>query len=355
MPPAGGRIAILLVGGRGQPLAWNSGFADLFGDPARLIPRDEQGQELPRGGWPQAHVLRGETSYTRVQLDLASGGRRPFDVTGYPLGTGDGGSLSRGVLVVEEASPPDPAGDIAGLVSHELRTPLTVLHALLQLTDRALREGHDSLAQRYVADALAETRQLDALTGELLLATRLSSGQVRLHRERLSLGPLVRQVCARAQMLGSRPAIQVTALSDAIEVDADRSYLEQMLLQLFINALIHASMASQIDVTVRHEGGEAAVEVHDQGRGLSGKRLERLTEPFYQARRGDRPSRGGLGLGLFVCRELAQLHGGRLAIHAPADGGTSFTLWLPMAPDTSPETAVRIRLDVSPARRTPRS
>ena len=328
LPPAGDRIAVLLVGRHGQLLARGGAFGELFGE--QLTPRDERGQVLPSGEWPQALLRQGASFYGRFRLDLVDGGERLFDVSGYPLADGVRPAAS-GVLIVEEPHGPDPSGEVAGLVSHELRTPLTVLHAALQLMQRALREGHTGQAQRYVADALAETRQLDVLTGELLLAARLSTGQLRLRRERLALAPLTRRVCARVEALSRGPSIRLTAADDSLEVSADPARLEQMLTQLLANALVHASGTSHIDVTVRRGGAEAAVEVRDHGNGLRGRRLDRLAQPFYQAQRPDRPSRAGLGLGLFLCRELAQLHGGRLALSAPAGAAASATVWLPLA------------------------
>ena len=130
-------------------------------------------------------------------------------------------------------------------------------------------------------------------------------------------------------------------------VDADRGRLEQMLMNLLINAIVYAPGTTNIDMRACRVGNEVATEVQDYGAGIKTQRLARLSEPFYQAPREDRPSRGGLGLGLYVCRELARLHGGRLTIQSHEGEGSTFTLWLP-APAAG--SGKRVREDVQPAR-----
>ena len=331
-PLVGDRLAVLWVDQRGKPTACSSAFTQLFGDPERLKPRDARGEALPRAQWPQARARRGDSFCSALKLELADGTRKLFNVSGYQLfGCGEK-SAAGSVLIFEEAGRMDEPGHVAALVSHELRTPLTVLLAALQLMERSLAGGDGGAARRYLAEALAETRHLNVLTGELVEAARLSNGELQLRRQELGLAALVRDVCVRAQELTRGQRLQLTDVDEGIRVSADPIRLEQMLMHLLANAIIYAPGTSHIDVSVRREGAEAAVEVRDFGSGLRGQRLSRVGDPFYQAPRKDRPSRGGLGLGLFVCRELAQLHGGRLAVSSDGGPGSTFTLWLPALP-----------------------
>jgi len=348
-PRVGDGIAFLLVDRRGRPLACSRGFTHLFGEPARLTPWDAHGRALPKPQWPQALLGRGDSFCSSFTLKLSDGTRRPFSVSGEPLWAGDGSSAG-GVLVVEEAAQVDRLGHVAALVSHELRTPLTVLHAALQLIERSLQAGDERAAQRYLSDALAETRQMNVLTGQLLDAARLSDGILRLRKEPLRLGPLVRDVCAHAQGLTRGQHIELSAVDDDIRVNADASRIEQLLMQLLVNAIVYAPGTSGIEVVLRREGGEAVLEVRDHGGSLRGERLAPLADPFYQAPRQDRSSRAGLGLGLYVCRELAELHGGRLTISAHESGGSIFAVRLPLLAAEDQDMAPRVRQDVSPAR-----
>jgi len=168
---AGDRLAVLLVDRQGKAMAASAGFDELFGAPERLKLLDKAGQPLPRAQWPLARLRRGDAFSLPLKLTLSDGARRLFDVSGYPFGGAEGGEAA-GVLIFEEPAAADGPGQVAALVSHELRTPLTVLHAALQLMDRALEAGDSQVARQYLEEALAEGRQLDVLTGQLLETAR---------------------------------------------------------------------------------------------------------------------------------------------------------------------------------------
>lgn len=349
-PSAGDRIAVLLVDRRGKPMASSSGFVELFGEPEQLKVWDATGHALPKAQWPWARIRHGDSFCSTLELELADRGHKLFNVSGYQFCVAANGSPAGGVVILEEANRIDEPGQVAALVSHELRTPLTVLHAALQLMERSFSEGDNQAARRYLADALAETRQLNVLTGQLLDAARLSNGQLRLRTERLRLAPLLRDVCARGQELTRGQRIQLTHLDEEVHVNADRARLDQLFMRLLVNAIAYAPGTSHIDVSMRLRDGEVAVHVRDFGSGVRGQRLARLADPFYQAPRKDRPARSGLGLGLFVCRELAALHGGRLDISPHQTTGTTVSLWLPIAPEAGPKAPARVRHNVSSAR-----
>jgi hypothetical protein len=218
-PLVGDRLAVLWVDQRGKPTACSSAFTQLFGDPERLKPRDARGEALPRAQWPQARARRGDSFCSALKLELADGTRKLFNVSGYQLfGCGEK-SAAGSVLIFEEAGRMDEPGHVAALVSHELRTPLTVLLAALQLMERSLAGGDGGAARRYLAEALAETRHLNVLTGELVEAARLSNGELQLRRQELGLAALVRDVCVRAQELTRGQRLQLTETVERDDVD----------------------------------------------------------------------------------------------------------------------------------------
>lgn len=205
-----------------------------------------------------------------------------------------------------------------------------MLHAALQLLDHDLPPDPALPARRHLEQALAETRQLNVLTSQLWEASRIQAGRLRLRCERLSLLPIVRSACARAQALTSRQTIELAAPDADIAIDGDRQRLDQILMNLLLNAIVHAPQTPRIDVRVKRAAADVLIEVQDYGAGVDRSELPRLGRPFYQPHRGDRPSRGGLGLGLYLCRELASLHGGRLDIRSGDDHGARFSLRLPL-------------------------
>jgi two-component system CheB/CheR fusion protein len=102
------------------------------------------------------------------------------------------------------------------------------------------------------------------------------------------------------------------------------------------NALAHAPEATGIEVRLRRVDGEVALQVQDDGRGIAAAALPHLFTCFYQVPRRDRPSQSGLGLGLFMCKELVRAHSGRVGVRSTEGEGTTFTVWLPLVSAAGP-------------------
>jgi len=321
------RAAVLLTDSRGNVVACSLGFRELFGPPDQIELRDDAGRSS-RGRWPPA-TAEGEPLTSPFSVRLMDGSDATFNIRCYPLAERPDGSEPAAALVFEEASSVDAPGQVVALVSHELRTPLTVLHAALQLLDRSLPPDDGAGLRRYLNEALTEARQLNMLTGQLLEATRIQSGRLRLRLTDASLVEVAQEACWRAQPLTRGQRIELSAPQEQVMVRADRERLEQMVVNLLLNAIMYAPGTTRIDVRVGQEGAAAVLAVQDYGAGIKRDLLSRVSQPFYQAPRRDRPSRGGLGLGLYLSRELARLHGGRLALDSREGYGSTFTLTLP--------------------------
>jgi signal transduction histidine kinase len=340
--------AALLLASDGEPRACTESYALLFGRLADPSGRDSEGHERSGlAGLLDEQLRAGGVFQQALELDSLAEGRRTFQVTGQPIY--DAGEHLSGVLLLfDPPSVSDKTTEIAALLSHEIRTPLTVLHAALQLLARVLPRTPDGAARHYLTEAMAEARQLNVLTAQLQDATRIQAGELHLRCQPLDLNDLVREMGRKAEAMSRGQRITTETPSADVRVNADRQRLEQILMNLLTNALMYAPSAQAVDMRLRQVGQEAIVDVRDYGVGIEAGRLAHVTEPFYQVPRQDRPSRGGLGLSLYLCRELARLHGGRLDIASDAGEGSTFTLRLPLAA----EVRTHVREDVRPGRKT---
>jgi signal transduction histidine kinase len=212
---------------------------------------------------------------------------------------------------------------------HELKTPAAAIHIYLQLVDRHLTAGEIKEAGRYAGRALTQTRRLATLIERLLDVSRIQSGQLELLLEVVDLATVVRSAVEVAQILPKAPPIRVTVDPEPVWVRADSGRLEQVFLNLLANAVEHAGGSEAIEVTVKTSGDHAEVVVRDHGDGVAAEDIRRMFEPY--TRLGQAQRTPGLGLGLYVAREIVNAHGGKIEARSRIGKGTWMSIKLPLA------------------------
>ena len=220
--------------------------------------------------------------------------------------------------------------DFLDMAAHELRTPLTVISGYLSI----LREGAFGPAPAPWAEPLrildAKANELRRLVDDLLLAARLETGRLETGLELVDLRDVVEQVAQAADVM---PELMLP--EDAVMVRGDREQLSRLLEHLVTNALAYAREAvapwARVELDVLPEDGEAKLMVADRGRGIALDRADRIFERFSRLEDPDHPMVAGTGLGLYIARELAVRHGGRLDLEWSQPGlGSQFAVYLPL-------------------------
>ncbi len=233
--------------------------------------------------------------------------------------------------------------DFVADASHELRTPLTSILANLELLEASFQErGADPDEEEIVAGALGSSRRMRRLVADLLLLARADAGRA---------GP--RRPCDIAQVAKTaveevRPTADDHRLElDAqagLEVDGNPDDLHRLVLNLVENGVRHTPPGSTITVAATRDGGEARLEVSDDGPGLPDGLGEQIFSRFVRGNGPADVSRdSGTGLGLAIVRAVAVSHGGRVETGRSPSGGASFVIHLPLG-----ETAEK-RPEKSPA------
>ena len=220
--------------------------------------------------------------------------------------------------------------EFLALASHELRTPLTALQGYLQLLRKSLPAADDDPAPRFADQALRQAKRLATLVNDLFDVTRLRSGRLGLQLEPLDLAPLVLQSVEVAQTLIDGQAISAQTPTTPLTINGDAGRLEQVVLNLLTNAITYAPGTERIDVHLRRAGASAELQVRDYGPGISEADLPNIFSRLYQVSRADRSAGGGLGLGLYISRELVTAHGGTIDVASTPGQGTTFTVRLPL-------------------------
>ncbi|MFP2907204.1 ATP-binding protein [Pyxidicoccus sp. 3LFB2] len=219
------------------------------------------------------------------------------------------------------------------VASHELKTPLTPLSLKLQMLARAAEGFPRERFPRLSSDVdmmLQQVKRLSSLMDELLDVSRINSGRFLLTLEVVDLCALVRDTMARFEPEVVRMGGRLVAdLPEALVGVWDRQRLEQVMTNLLSNALKYGG-GRPVHVRVWEDGGQARVAVRDDGIGISREALPRIFEKFERAV-SDRHY-GGLGLGLYITRQIVEALGGTIGVESAPGRGSTFTVTLPLTP-----------------------
>ena len=335
--------AVVAVDHDGRTLATNPAFDRLFGGPgAEIRPEDLAGLPLPESEWPQHRAARGERFRMEFAVSEPDGTRRWFEAVTEPLTTQD--QTWGGVVAIRDVSDRTMRRSLERLMAaagHELKTPTAAIHNYLQLVERHLDEGEVKEAGTYATRAISQTRRLSTLIERLLDVGRIQSGQLQLQFVDVDLTAVVRSAVDVARVLPKAPEIRLTADPKPIRTRADPDRLEQVFMNLLANAMEHASGSGPIDVTVTTAGGQAEIVVRDRGLGIAAKDIRTIFDAY--ARLGQPRRVPGLGLGLYVAREIVTAHGGEIEATSRKGKGTSLIVHLPLAGRRSRSKAAPIR------------
>jgi two-component system phosphate regulon sensor histidine kinase PhoR len=362
---------IMVVNQRGDLLHSNEAMRQLLGtDVPRTTAernalwqtRAATGAALEPGTGPTTRALRGLTS-TRIELLIrdAAGRDLTVSVSSAPL-RGRSGRILGAVIVCRDVTGlrrlQQAKDDFLSVASHELKTPLTALGGYAQmLRQRLVRiDVADERALRYLVALETQTRRMGELVNTLLDMSRLDAGRLQLRRASCDLAALVRETADQLGDLSTHHTVAVEAPASLIDVwDADR--VEQVVVNLLTNAFRYSPDGGQVTITVGtadqlppettppevRAAPAAYVSLRDQGLGIPPGQLDAIFDRFHRTHADDVTdfdARHGMGLGLYISREIVERHGGQIWATSPGPGqGATFTFTLPLT-QTTPHPAV---------------
>ncbi len=213
-------------------------------------------------------------------------------------------------------------------ISHELRSPLTRAKVALEFTeDLELKKN-----------LLEDIHEMEQLVTDLLESERLNTRHSKLQLSLVDVGVLI-QTLVDTEFAGSSERISINLPVTPVIRDIDIVRVKLMIKNLVDNALRHTSVgAAPLEITLQSDSDSAKIIFRDHGQGMSPEDLSRATEPFYRADPARSRSTGGFGLGLYLCRLIAEAHGGGLEISStPGDGTEVIVTLLVSEPEAAGE------------------
>ncbi len=214
--------------------------------------------------------------------------------------------------------------------THELKTPVTSLKLFLQTFSKHTLSREDQL--KYIQFMLTDVNRLSENISRILDLAKLEAGTYMGEFDVLDVIRMMREFVAQnAHLFGKLQIIVHESRSGPVYSHINRNLFEMLLINLLTNAVkYNASETPTMDITVENKRGKTTISFKDNGIGFDKKEMKKIFGKFYQIGRPDNMTAKGSGLGLYLVKNIARLHGGKVRAHSPGRGlGSTFTFILP--------------------------
>ena len=334
---------LIIYGPQGEIVRMNGAARRILGvgpEWARLPPeerlrltdlRTPRGEPVPPTEFASERALRGEhvTGY-RVSIRRPDGQRRELLANASPI-RGEQGRILGAVLDFDDITAlirlQEQREDILRAVSHDLRNPLAGILGQAQLCERRLAKAGLERERANAQAIIAAAQRMNALIQDLVDMARSETGQLRLRRQPVDLASFAAGLKERLAPSLDMARVELRIPEHLPPVWADPDRLERILTNLLSNALKYSTPGTPVVVSASERDGEVVVSVTDRGPGIAPEDLERLFQRYTRARAG----REGVGLGLYITRQLVEAHGGRVWAESQVGVGSTFSFSLPSA------------------------
>ena len=212
--------------------------------------------------------------------------------------------------------------------SHELRTPLTVLKGQNELILSKQRKPEEY--QEVISSNLEEINYMSKVLEDLFVLSKSDENQVNLDYKPVDLRALVEEVCKHAEILAEEKNIKIIiAFLEPIEIKGDEVRLRQMVWNVLQNGIKYTQQGGELKISLQNEGDFALLTIQDTGIGIPEEDLPLIFNRFYRVDKARTRDEGGSGLGLSICRQIAEAHKGEIEVESKLGVGTRFKIRLP--------------------------
>ena len=302
--------------------------------PSRMRLRRPDGQPVPVRSQPLARALRGETvtEEENVFFNAKLGCDRRARTSAAPIRDGEGaivGAVQVSRDVTELAALDRLKDQFIRVAAHELKTPVTVMKGYAQLVLEFA--NNVSPSQRAALEAINRgADRLDAIVRDLLDVSQLYLGRWKLASEPVDLAEITRATVTRMGAAARRIRLHITR-GDAAPILGDRARLADVQTRLLDNAVKFSPSGADVEIEVAVDDGRVRVSITDHGVGIPVDKASRIFEPFFRAHTDTPHDHGGIGAGLYICKEIVEHHGGAISFTSEEGRGSVFSYSLPLA------------------------
>lgn len=218
--------------------------------------------------------------------------------------------------------------EFISIASHELKTPLTSVKGYIQLLQRSLNRDDKTIAQNHLEKASTQLEKLNDLIVDLLDISKIESGKMKFNLKSFCADNMVNNAIEMLQQ--SNPDFKITKLGKTDEmIFGDEMRLEQVVINFITNAIKYAPGTNQVNVTVNIKDEKLYLAVKDFGIGISKEQQDKIFDKFYRVEENSNRF-NGLGIGLYICSEIINRHGGKIGVNSIPDEGSEFYFIIPI-------------------------
>jgi two-component system phosphate regulon sensor histidine kinase PhoR len=331
---------VLVVDGRGRILMVNDALRRLLSLASDVS--DKMPLEIIRNAELERAIRKAiqDGENVALELDLDKSGEKTIEVNVVSILTsnrrmGEDSEGIRGAIAVFHditrlKQLEKIRQDFVANVSHELRTPLTTIKGYAEtLLDGALKEDQ---AFQFVQVIKRHTDRLTKIVEDLLMLSKIETKEFQLKMEVISLPNFIDDIIDFVKEPAEKKKISLSRneIPSSLAVQGDRSYLEQILINLLDNAIKYTPDGGRVTLSaIEKNSKDIQFSVGDNGIGIPKEDLSRIFERFYRVDKGRSKEMGGTGLGLSIVKHLVQAHGGRVWVESQPGKGSTFYFTLP--------------------------
>jgi PAS domain S-box-containing protein len=248
----------------------------------------------------------------------------------YKDDTGQAGYFSGTALDITEQKEDElRKNDFISMVSHELKTPLTSMKGYLQILQSKAQKSDDVSSTKMLGKASTQIDKMTTLINGFLNVSRLESGKIHINKKVFDMALLIKEVEEESLTTILSHTVVFAPVVETL-VSGDRDKIGQVINNFINNAVKYSPANTTINVTCVTTNGKALVSVKDEGIGIAPKDIDRLFERYYRVDNDNMTSIAGFGIGLYICSEIIERHGGNIGVESALGEGSTFWFTLPV-------------------------
>lgn len=293
----------------------------------------QDGKEIPPSKAPLYIALKTgkKTDGTEYEYKRNDGKVLNLRVSAAPIKNKHGKIIAAASIITDITNQKETEkrkDDFINMASHELKTPLTSMILYLSSLNKRAKNNSDKTLINTIKRIQNQTENLKELVDDLLDVSRFNTGKLRYNYENFEINKLISEVTNALQETTSQKI--VFSRNKPMEIYGDKFRINQVLMNLISNAIKYSSQQGTININSKKTGNEIIVSVKDSGIGIGKSEQSKIFERLYQVTDENEKTFPGLGMGLYISKEIINNHGGRIWVESEKGKGSTFIFTIPI-------------------------